>query len=108
MTSASNENSTPSPPNANDYQLNNIAVAGGRNMLHELVKENREEYHTLSEDEKGRLVEEFNEFKVSKAIGICTTAKSKINDVTHTLKAVETEVSFLSSHCLRYLSQLFF
>jgi len=78
-------------------------------MLHELIKENCEEYHVLSEDEKGRLVEEFNEFKVSKAVGIRTTAKSKINDVTYTLKAVENKVSFLFSHCLRYLSpELFF
>ena len=78
----------------NDYLLNNITAPGGK-TLQDLVKVYHEEYRTLSTEEKERLVEEFYEFKVSKAIGVRTTAKSKINDVTNTLKAVETEVCFL-------------
>lgn len=78
----------------NDYLLNNITAPGGK-TLQDLVKVYREEYRTLSTEEKERLVEEFYEFKVSKAVGVRTTAKSKINDVTNTLKAVETEVCFL-------------
>ena len=78
----------------NDYLLNNITAPGGK-TLQDLVKVYREEYRTLSTEEKERLVEEFYEFKVSKAVGVRTTAKLKINDVTNTLKAVETEVCFL-------------
>ena len=108
----------------NDYLLNNITAPGGK-TLQDLVKVYREEYRTLSMEEKEhlveeyrtllteekerlveeyrtllmeekeRLVEEFYEFKVSKAVGVRTTAKSKINNVTNTLKAVETEVCFL-------------
>ena len=78
----------------NDYLLNNITAPGGK-TLQDLVKVYREEYRTLSTEEKERLVEEFYEFKVSKAVGVRTTAKSKINDVTNMLKAVETEVCFL-------------
>ena len=78
----------------NDYLLNNITAAGGK-TLQDLVKEYREEYRTLSTEEKERLVEELYKFKVLKAVGVRTTAKSKINDVTNTLKAVETEACFL-------------
>ena len=78
----------------NDYLLNNITAPGGK-TLQDLVKVYREEYRTLSTEEKECLVEEFYEFKVSKAVGVRTTAKSRINNVTNTLKAVETEVCFL-------------
>ena len=61
-------------------------------MLPELVQENRANYHGLSAEEKECLIKEFSQFRELKAVGICLTSKSKINDVTHTLNAVENEV----------------
>lgn len=52
----------------------------------------KQEYVQLSTDEKERLIEEFSEFKATKTIGSCVTARSKINDVTYTLNAIENEV----------------
>ena len=75
-----------------NYLLNGIAVASGRNVLPELVQENRANYHGLSAEEKECLVEEFSQIRELKAVGIRLTSKSKINDVTHTLNAVENEV----------------
>ncbi|KAI6126487.1 hypothetical protein EV401DRAFT_1840006, partial [Pisolithus croceorrhizus] len=49
-------------------------------------------YRKLSAEDKDRLVEEFSQFKESKAMGIHATTKSKINDITHMLKAIENEV----------------
>ncbi|KAI6096641.1 hypothetical protein F5141DRAFT_1067528 [Pisolithus sp. B1] len=43
-------------------------------------------------EDKNCLVEEFSEFRKSKAIGICVMTKSKINDITHTLKVVENKL----------------
>ena len=75
-----------------NYLLNGIAVASGRNVLPELVQENRANYHGLSVEEKECLIEEFSQFRESKVVGIRLTSKSKINDVTHTLNAVKNEV----------------
>ncbi|KAI6029378.1 hypothetical protein BKA83DRAFT_4489339 [Pisolithus microcarpus] len=48
-------------------------------------------------EDKNRLIEEFSEFREAKAIGVRVTTKSKINDITHTLKAVENELHNLKS-----------
>ncbi|KIK19072.1 hypothetical protein PISMIDRAFT_108401 [Pisolithus microcarpus 441] len=63
-----------------------------KGMLLNLVQESCMEYHELSAEDKNRLIEEFSEFREAKAIRVCVTTKSKINDITHTLKAVENEV----------------
>ncbi|KIK81079.1 hypothetical protein PAXRUDRAFT_156943 [Paxillus rubicundulus Ve08.2h10] len=60
-----------------------------------LVKNIQEEYCGLSVGTKQNIVKEFSEFKEMKAIGIRVLAHSQINDVTHTLKAVENEVFFI-------------
>ncbi|KAI5994435.1 hypothetical protein EDD15DRAFT_2165994 [Pisolithus albus] len=70
---------------------------GGKNTLLDLVRESRTEYHELSAEDKNRLIEEFSEFREAKAIGVRVTTKSKINDITHTLKAVENELHNLKS-----------
>ncbi|KAI5984617.1 hypothetical protein EDD15DRAFT_2177131, partial [Pisolithus albus] len=66
-------------------------------------------YHRLSAEDKDRLVEEFSGFRESKSVGIRVTTKSKINDITHTLKAVENEVcrSYPSSLAIYYLPLYF-
>ncbi|KAI5982689.1 hypothetical protein EDD15DRAFT_2377342 [Pisolithus albus] len=67
-------------------------AAGRTRTLLDLVEQNRLEYRELSAKDKDCLIEEFSRFKESKAIGIHATMKSKINDITHTLKAIENEV----------------
>ncbi|KAI6036211.1 hypothetical protein BKA83DRAFT_4042354 [Pisolithus microcarpus] len=72
-------------------------MAGSKGTLLDLVRESRMEYHELSAEDKNRLIEEFSEFREAKAIGVRVTTKSKINDITHTLKAVENELHNLKS-----------
>lgn len=67
-------------------------TAAGSDTLPRLVKDNRTDYHKLSTKEKEQLVEELAEFKKSVNVGTRTTMRSKVNDISHTLKAVENEV----------------
>ncbi|KAG1845222.1 hypothetical protein C8R48DRAFT_554198, partial [Suillus tomentosus] len=69
----------------------------GKAALQSLVRDNKDEYFALSKEEQDKLLTEFVEFKETKTTGIRTSMKSKINDVTHTLKAVENELNSL--HC---------
>ncbi|KAG2112651.1 uncharacterized protein F5147DRAFT_650807 [Suillus discolor] len=73
----------------------------GTAALQSLVHDNKDEYFTLSKEEQDKLLTEFVEFKETKTIGVCTSMKSKINDITHTLKAVENEFT-LSYRCRDY------
>lgn len=70
--------------------------ATGKDVLQELVKDHRVEYQALTEDEKAELLLEYGEYKETRATGIRISTKSKVSDVTQTLKAVENEVSFPS------------
>ncbi|KAI6020937.1 hypothetical protein BKA83DRAFT_4055703, partial [Pisolithus microcarpus] len=49
-------------------------------------------YKSLSMEEKKALIEEYACHKERKTFGLHATAKSKVNDITETLKAVENEV----------------
>ncbi|KAN0087912.1 hypothetical protein V8E55_006533 [Tylopilus felleus] len=71
---------------------------GGRACLPDIVKENLAEYCMLTEDAKKKIVEDFADFRITKTVGTCISAQSKINDVTHTLKAVENELDNLKNH----------
>jgi hypothetical protein len=66
----------------------------GKDVLEGIVKDFKDEYNSLTEEEKANLVEEYKEYKATKTTGQCISTKSKINDVTNTLKAVESEVRF--------------
>ncbi|KIK76927.1 hypothetical protein PAXRUDRAFT_168396, partial [Paxillus rubicundulus Ve08.2h10] len=76
---------------------NNENAPSKRQVLPELVKDIQEEYCRLSVDAKQNIVEEFSEFKETKAISIHVSAHSRINNVTHTLKAVESKLNNLKS-----------
>ncbi|KAF8452803.1 hypothetical protein L210DRAFT_3639263 [Boletus edulis BED1] len=80
---------------ANENNPNALEVSK-RDVLPDLVKNSKEEYAKLSADEKTRLVEEFNKFRESKTKGTRATARSKINDATHTISAIENESSVLN------------
>ncbi|KAG1727458.1 uncharacterized protein EDB91DRAFT_1061098 [Suillus paluster] len=56
------------------------------------MKDFKDEYNSLTEEEKANLVEEYKEYKATKTTGQHISTKSKINDVTNTLKIVENEV----------------
>lgn len=56
------------------------------------MKDFKDEYNSLTEEEKANLIEEYTEFKTTKTTGQCISTKSKINDVTYTLKVIESEV----------------
>lgn len=64
----------------------------GKAILQDLVQENRAEYHELDDDTKASILKEYEEFKATKTTGTRISTKSKVNDVTQTLKAVENEV----------------
>ena len=58
----------------------------------DLVVAYKEEYSRLSTEEKAQLIEDFREFRLNKATGRRVSARSKISDATHTLKAIKNEV----------------
>ncbi|KAG1884169.1 hypothetical protein F4604DRAFT_1575016 [Suillus subluteus] len=75
--------------------------ATGKAVLQELVKDkdNRTKYHQLTEDEKVSILAEYAEHKETKTSGVRILAKAKVNDVPHTLKAVENEASGYNRIC---------
>ncbi|KAG0698744.1 hypothetical protein DFH29DRAFT_877813 [Suillus ampliporus] len=66
----------------------------GKEVLGGIMKVSKDEYYSLTKEEKANLIEEYMEYKDMKATGQHISTKSKINDVTHTLKAVKNEVQF--------------
>jgi len=73
-------------------RFNRFLVGVRMIALPELVKENAVRYRELSAVDKEQLIEEFGELRENKAVGVQATMRGKINDATHTLKAIETEV----------------
>jgi hypothetical protein len=71
-------------------------------VLQTLVREHKSEYLTLSNEEQVELLAEFTEWKEMKKTGVRVTAKSKINDIMQTLKAVENEVYSLLNLSLTF------
>ncbi|KAI6018746.1 hypothetical protein PISMIDRAFT_113604, partial [Pisolithus microcarpus 441] len=59
-------------------------------------------YKALSTEEKKTLLDKYTSYWESKVFGLHTTAKSKVNDITKTLKAIENEVHFFFSPCDLY------
>jgi hypothetical protein len=74
----------------------------GKAVLQTLVREHKSEYLALSNEEQVELLAEFTEWKETKKTGVRVTAKSKINDITQTLKAVENEVYSLLNLSLTF------
>ncbi|KAG0708287.1 hypothetical protein DFH29DRAFT_795151 [Suillus ampliporus] len=69
----------------------------GKDVLQEIVKDHREEYQDLTEAEKSQLLLEYGEYKETKTSGVQISTKSKIIDVTQTLKAIKSELNNLKS-----------
>ncbi|KAG1726760.1 hypothetical protein EDB19DRAFT_1914495 [Suillus lakei] len=68
----------------------------GRGALKSLVHNHRDEYLGLSRDDQDNILAEYAEWKKTKVTGLCVLMKSKINDITQTLKAVENELNSLN------------
>ncbi|KAG1778325.1 hypothetical protein EV702DRAFT_1196329 [Suillus placidus] len=73
----------------------NSQESSGKAVLQDLLHNYGDEYHELSQDEKDRLVQEYDENREHKTKGVRTSSKLKINDVTQTLKAIENELTKL-------------
>lgn len=58
----------------------------------DLVKHSKDEYMALTTEQKGKLVEELEAAKATKAKGFRSSARTRINDVTATLGVLENEV----------------
>jgi hypothetical protein len=69
-----------------------VPTARGKDVLQDLVRNNQDEYNNLSKQERINLVEEFEKQKATQTKAFRVSTKSRINDATHTLVAVESEV----------------
>ena len=86
------------PPHADFVWIDcgtSTAPSRGKDVLQDLVHNYRDEYKRLTTQERNVLIQEFEAFKATKAKGFRISAKARVNDVTHTLSAVENEVAFL-------------
>ncbi|KAG1786106.1 uncharacterized protein HD556DRAFT_1450089 [Suillus plorans] len=63
----------------------------GRGTLQQLIYEHKEKYYALSKDEQEELLKEYAKWSLTKATGVRTSTKSKVNNITQTLRAVENE-----------------
>ncbi|KIK20395.1 hypothetical protein PISMIDRAFT_105807 [Pisolithus microcarpus 441] len=89
--------SQPSAWNAFCWKKNKEKGTEGKGALPALVQHASQEYKSLSTEEKKTLLDEYTSYRESKVFGLHATAKSKVNDITETLKAVENEVHFFFS-----------
>jgi hypothetical protein len=64
----------------------------GKAVLQDLVHSNQDEYSKLSKQEHLDLIEEFEKQKATQTKAFRVSTKGRINDATHTLAAVESEV----------------
>ncbi|EGO01357.1 hypothetical protein SERLA73DRAFT_72302 [Serpula lacrymans var. lacrymans S7.3] len=67
----------------------------GPKALQNILHAHTAEYHSLSDDEKKQLLVEYSAHLETKKTGFCMTTKSRINDVTETLKIIENELESL-------------
>ncbi|KAH7918192.1 hypothetical protein BV22DRAFT_1024987 [Leucogyrophana mollusca] len=79
---------------------NNHNIGGsGKDVLPMLVWDLSAEYAVLSQEERDAITEEYKQYKDTKILGRCISTKSRINNVTHTVKAVEQHISPPPSPC---------
>ncbi|KAG1881213.1 hypothetical protein F4604DRAFT_1922222 [Suillus subluteus] len=63
----------------------------GRGALKSLIQEHRDEYLRLSMDEQDNILAEYADWKKTKVTGLRVSTKSKVNDISQTLKAVQNK-----------------
>lgn len=82
-------------------------MGSGKALLPGLINKHRDEYHGLSDDAKDSLLKEYDKHKTTKTTGIRISTKSKINDVTQTLRVIENEGCFYLLFCLTIFANKF-
>ncbi|KAF8347284.1 hypothetical protein F5887DRAFT_1072796 [Amanita rubescens] len=70
---------------------------GGKKVLQDLVERTKDEYMTLTAEQKDTLVKELEAVKATKAKGFHSSARTRVNDVTTTLGVLENEIANLRS-----------
>jgi len=77
----------------------------GKEALQELTgkEENRAIYKALTEEEKKAMTDEFEKVKAMKSKASRISMKSRINDITQTVKSIENEVSGTDNRTFVYL-----
>ncbi|KAL4064678.1 hypothetical protein V8B97DRAFT_2026027 [Scleroderma yunnanense] len=80
-------------------ELGDDQLPGGKGALLALAQQSSEEYKSISVEKKA-LIEEYTPYKGHKTFGVCATTKSKVNDITKTLKAIENEIHFIFFHLI--------
>jgi hypothetical protein len=85
------------------YKLTSALVGRrGREALAALVgKEDVKEYNSLSEEARAKMVQEFEEHKATEQKAARTSNKSRVNDITHTVRMIEHDVSISQDGGLR-------
>ncbi|KAG1718187.1 hypothetical protein EDB19DRAFT_1838510 [Suillus lakei] len=81
-----------------EAKTENSSYGCGKDALRLLVRNHKDEYHSLTQEQQQELLQEFTDQKETKISGVCISMRSKINDITQTLKAVENELNSLNSH----------
>lgn len=74
-----------------------VSTTRGKEVLQNLVRNNQDEYNNLSNQERIDIVQEFEKQKATQTKAFRVSTKSRINDATHTLAAVESELNNLKS-----------
>ncbi|KAG2108476.1 uncharacterized protein F5147DRAFT_773676 [Suillus discolor] len=70
----------------------------GQGALESLIHKHWNEYLRPLKDEQDNILAEYADWKTTKVTGLCVSTKSKINDITQTLKAVKNELNSLNCH----------
>jgi len=77
--------------------LLNVLAGGGPKLLPELAKNCALTYHELSEDEKAKILDAFEQHKLEESKSIQPSVKSRVADIRHTVNIIEKEVcSFIA------------
>ncbi|KAI6014763.1 hypothetical protein BKA83DRAFT_4129536 [Pisolithus microcarpus] len=84
--------------NLMQHAANEGNAVSPKQHVSDVVKQNALEYQQLSQADKLLLIKEFKEFRNDKTTGMCITARSKVNDITHTLGTIKDELHHLKSH----------
>lgn len=71
---------------------NQVSGATGSDFLLDVIQRRKSEYLALTAEQKRQLVEDFTLIRNTKHTARCTSPRSRINDITGTIKCVEDEV----------------
>ena len=77
-----------------EKQDSDVSSLAGKEILPAITRSNLDEYNMLTEEMKASLLTKFEEYKATKSSSYRISARSQVNDITYTLRAIENEVFF--------------